>query len=78
MRALGFPVIGGSEPLFNQLPLDLFPVARRVPFVTCASCTGRDAIANPVGNRDRANWRLHEAAKAAREAVIQWIESGAC
>jgi|SRR5579884_1643536 len=115
MRSLGFPVIDGAEPLFNELPLDLFPTARRVPFVTCAGCTGTDAMAktlvartggvvesmegaaivhvarlmgvkvgevrgvsNPVGDRDRSKWRVREAAKAARGAVIDWIEAGAC
>lgn len=115
MRALGFPVIGGDEPLFNQLPLDVFPTSLRVPFVTCATCTGKDAdalalvertggavesmegaaivhvarmmgtpvgevrgISNTVGNRDRGAWRLKEAAAAARAAVVQWIEEGAC
>lgn len=115
MRALGFPVIEGAEPLFNQLPLDVFPAHRRVPFVTCATCTGTDAdarrlvertggavesmegaaivhvarmmgvkvgevrgISNTVGNRDRAAWRLREAAAAARAAVVQWIEESAC
>jgi len=116
MRSLGFPVIegaGGSEPLYNRLPLDVFPVERRAPFVTCATCTGTDAVArslalrtggavesmegaaivhvarlmnvkvaevrgisNAVGNRDRAQWRLHEAAAAARAAVVNWIEEG--
>ncbi|HEY4217848.1 MAG TPA: futalosine hydrolase [Gemmatimonadaceae bacterium] len=111
MKALGFPVIGGSDPLFNRLPLDLFPVSQRVPFVTCATCTGTDAkaaalvartggavesmegaavvhvarlmgvkvgevrgISNAVGSRDRAAWRLEEAAAAARTAVVNWIE----
>lgn len=111
MQSLGFPVIGGADPLFNRLPLDLFPMSRRVPFVTCATCTGTDAkaaslvartggavesmegaavvhvarlmgvkvgevrgISNAVGNRDRAAWRLGEAAAAARAAVVNWIE----
>lgn len=113
MKALGFPLIGGDEPLFNELPLDLFPAARRVPFVTCATCTGTDDVAqmlvartggvvesmegaavvhvarlmgvmvgevrgisNPVGNRNKARWRLREAAQAARETVVQWVENG--
>lgn len=113
MKALGFAVIGGREPLFNQLPLDLYPAARRVPFVTCATCTGTDVVAqalvartggavesmegaaivhvaklmgvkvgevrgisNPVGSRDKARWRLREAAQAAKYAIVQWIESG--
>lgn len=40
MEALGFPVIAGDPPLFNRLPVDLFPAERRAPFVTCATCTG--------------------------------------
>ena len=115
MQALGFPVVNSNPPLFNTLPLDLFPTERRVPFVTCATCTGSDAkaselrartggavesmegaalvhvarlmrvkvgevrgISNAVGTRDRASWRLHEAAANARKTLITWIEAGAC
>ena len=115
MQALGFPVVNSDPPLFNTLPLDLFPASRRVPFVTCATCTGTDAkagalrartggavesmegaalvhvarlmrvkvgevrgISNAVGARDRASWRLQEAAANARAALIAWIEAGAC
>ena len=107
MTALGFPI--------GPLTLDLFPVERRVPFVTCATCTGTDAraaemvrrtggavesmegaaivhiarkmgvpvgeirgISNIAGRRDRASWRLEEAAANARAALVAWIESGAC
>ena len=93
----------------RRFALDLFPVARRVHFVTCSTCTGTDAraariaqrtggavesmegaavvqvartfgvpvgevrgISNTVGNRDRASWRLAEAAAAAQEALVQW------
>jgi futalosine hydrolase len=112
MQALGFPVVRGDAPLYNTLPLDLFPAARRVPFVTCATCTGTDAkaaeleartrgavesmegaalvhvarlmgvpvgevrgISNAAGKRDRGSWKLHEAAAAARQAVVAFIES---
>lgn len=115
MQALGFPVIASNPPLFNTIPLDLFPVAAMVPFVTCATCTGTDAkadaiqrrtggavesmegaalvhvarlmgvkigevrgISNAVGARDRGNWRLDDAAAAARRAVVDWIGTGAC
>lgn len=115
MQALGFPVIDGNPPMFNTLPLDLFPVSRRAAFVTCATCTGTDAkadeiqrrtggavesmegaalvhvarlmgvkigevrgISNMVGARDRAAWRLDEAAAAARKSVVDWIGTGAC
>ncbi len=111
LRAMGFPLIDGATPSYNRLSLDLFPVARRVPFVTCATCTGSDAkaaelvartggavesmegaafvhvarrlgipvgeirgISNMVGHRDRAAWRLRDAAAAARAAALGWIE----
>jgi nucleoside phosphorylase len=51
MQALGFPVINSSPPLFNTLPLDLFPAQRRAPFVTCATCTGTDAHASALQKR---------------------------
>jgi futalosine hydrolase len=35
-------------------------------------------ISNAAGKRDRASWKLHEAAGAARAAVVQWIEDGGC
>jgi len=115
MEALGFPVIDpvieGDPPLFNRLPLDLFPAGRGAPFVTCATCTGTDrkaaelaartggavesmegaaivhvarlmgvrvgevrGISNAVGYRDLKQWRLREAAAAARAALVAWIE----
>lgn len=35
-------------------------------------------ISNLVGDRDRASWRLDAAARAAQEALLSWIEAGAC
>ena len=116
MQALGFPVIDTVvPPLYNRLPLDVFPCARRASFVTCSTCTGTDAqahaivartggavesmegaaivhvarllgvpvgeirgISNVAGLRDRASWRIEDAAAAARQALLEWIEAGAC
>jgi futalosine hydrolase len=115
MQALGFPVVDRVPPLFNRLPLDLFPAARRVPFVTCSTCTGTEegaraivartggavesmegaaivhvaelshipvgeirGISNIAGRRDRATWRIREAAAAARQTLIDWLEAGGC
>lgn len=115
MKALGFAVVPGDRPLFNRLPLDVFPLNHRAPFVTCATCTGTDktaallvrrtggavesmegaaivhvarlagipvgevrGISNHVARRDRAKWKLHEAAAAARAAVVAAIEDGRC
>jgi futalosine hydrolase len=51
MEALGFPVVDGTPPLFNRLPLDLFPTVRRVPFVTSSTCTGTDDDAQAIALR---------------------------
>ena len=54
MKALGFPVIEKREqqaPLFNELPMQIFPVERRVPFVTMTACTGTDAAARAIEQR---------------------------
>ncbi len=111
MKALGFPTVDGPTPLFNDLPMQIFPTERRVRFVTVSTCTGIDAdaraleartggavetmegaavahvahlhgipvgdvrgISNIVTNRDKASWRLREAAEAAQKAVLAWIE----
>jgi futalosine hydrolase len=112
MERLGFPVIEREPPLFNRLPLSLFPAERRRSFATRTTCTGTDAaareiaartgaavesmegaaivhvclrmgvpvgevraVSNVVGARDRASWRVQEAALAAQDAVLRWIES---
>lgn len=111
MKALGFPIVEGPPPLFNDLPMQVFPVDRRVPFVTVTSCTGTDraardiemrtagavesmegaaiahvahlhgvpvgevrGISNVVTDRDTKTWKLMEAAVAAQEAVLSWID----
>jgi futalosine hydrolase len=43
MKALGFSIIDTPSPLFNALPMQIFPVERRVPFVTVSACTGTGA-----------------------------------
>jgi futalosine hydrolase len=115
MAELGFPVIEREPPLFNRLPLSVFPAARRLGFATRTTCTGTDAaarevaartgasvesmegaavahvclrmgvpvgevraVSNMVGDRDRGTWRVREAAGAAQDAVIEWIEAGLC
>jgi futalosine hydrolase len=114
MRALGFPLVAGPPPLYNLLPLQLFPVSRRKAFATVNTCTGSDndaralesrtggavesmegaaiahvaalagipageirGISNLVGNRDRSAWRVKEAALAAQQALLAWIQAQA-
>jgi len=111
MQALGFPIVDGPTRLFNELPMQVFPVPRRVRFVTMTSCTGTDkearvieartrgavesmegaavahvahlhgvpvgevrGISNIVTDRDTSRWRLADAALAAQEAVLSWID----
>ena len=33
MKALGFPIVDGAPPLYNELPMQIFPVRQRAPFV---------------------------------------------
>jgi futalosine hydrolase len=51
MKALGFPVVDAPIPLFNDIPMHVFPVALRVPFVTVSSCTGTDGAARDIETR---------------------------
>jgi futalosine hydrolase len=112
MRALGFPVVNLSVPLYDELPLQLFPSPRRARFVTVSSCTGtadgaqeierrtRGAVENMEGaaiahvallhgiaagevrgisnivtTRDRASWRIKEAAEVAQQSLLNWLRT---
>jgi futalosine hydrolase len=76
MQALGFPVVGGPNPLFNRLPLDLFPAARRVPFVTCATCTGTDAKAAAIVARTGGAVESMEGAAVVHVARLMGVKVG--
>ena len=106
MQSLGFPLVAGDTPIYNQLPMQVFPAGHRARFVTLNTCTGTDnfvnrtgaaienmegaaiahvaalagirvgeirGVSNMVGRRDRASWRVKEAAVAAQEALLDWI-----
>jgi futalosine hydrolase len=110
MKALGFPIVAEPTPLFNAIPLQLFPTEQRVPFVTVSTCTGTEAaavalhsrtggavenmegaaiahvahmhgvpigelrgVSNLVTDRDTTKWKLKEAAAAAQEALLRWL-----
>lgn len=77
MRALGFPVVGGSaKPLFNELPLQLFPVDRRVKFVTVSTCTGTRAAAEALEARTGGAIENMEGAAVAHVAHLHAIPVG--
>lgn len=76
MEALGFPLIDEDPPLFNRLPLDLFPVDRRVPFVTCATCTGTDRTAAALVARTGGAVESMEGAAVVHVARMMGVEVG--
>ena len=113
MRALGFPVIAGPEPVYNRLPLLIRPHGKAAAFITVNTCTGDEAkaraivartggevesmegaaiahvaalygipcgeirgISNVAGRRDRAAWRVKEAAASAQEALLEAWRNG--
>jgi futalosine hydrolase len=77
MRALGFTVVAtSSAPLFNELPLQLFPVDRRVKFVTVSTCTGTRAVAVELESRTGGAVENMEGAAVAHVAHLHGIPVG--
>ena len=76
MRALGFPIVDGPTPLFNDLPMQVFPVDRRVPFVTVTSCTGTDGVARDIETRTAGAVESMEGAAIAHVAHLHGVPVG--
>ena len=76
MQALGFPVVESPTPLFNELPMQLFPVERRVPFVTVSSCTGTDSAAREIEARTGGAVESMEGAAIAHVAHLHAVPVG--
>jgi futalosine hydrolase len=76
MRALGFPLIDAAVPVYNRLPLDLFPAVRRVPFVTCTTCTGTDAVARELVERTGGAVESMEGAAVVHAARLMGVRVG--
>ena len=76
MKSLGFPVVDGPPSLYNDLPMQIFPVERRVPFVTVSSCTGTDAIARELEARTRGAVESMEGAAIAHVAHLHGVPVG--
>ena len=76
MKALGFPVVEAATPLFNDIPMQLFPVAHRVPFVTVSSCTGTDATARDIETRTAGAVESMEGAAIAHIAHLHGLPVG--
>ena len=76
MRALGFPVVEGQAPLFNELPMQIFPVERRVRFVTMTTCTGTERDARAIESRTGGAIESMEGAAVAHVAHLHGIPAG--
>ena len=76
MRSLGFPVIGGDLPIFNEIPLQIFPVTRRVRFVTVSTCTGTEDSARAIEARTGGAVENMEGAAIAHVAHLHRIPVG--
>lgn len=76
MQSLGFPIVEGPPPLYNVLPLQVFPSATRVRFVTMSSCTGTDAAARAIEARTGGAVENMEGAAVAHVAAMHGIAVG--
>ena len=76
MQSLGFPVVEAPQPLYNLLPMQVFPVSRRVPFVTVSSCTGTDDMAESLAARTGGAVESMEGAAVAHVAHLHGIPVG--
>jgi futalosine hydrolase len=76
MKALGFPVVEAPIPLFNELPMQVFPVQRRVRFVTVTSCTGTDGAARAIEQRTGGAVESMEGAAIAHVAHLHGVPVG--
>jgi futalosine hydrolase len=76
MRALGFPLIAAPVPIYNRLPLQIFPAARRVPFITMNTCTGTDDAARLIEARTEGAVETMEGAAIAHVAMLYGVPAG--
>ncbi len=76
MQSLGFPIVKGPPPLYNVLPLQVFPASTRVRFVTMSSSTGTDVAARAIAARTGGAVENMEGAAVAHVAAIHRIPVG--
>jgi futalosine hydrolase len=76
MKALGFPVVEAQTVLFNELPMQVFPIERRVPFVTVSTCTGTEGVAREIEKRTRGAVESMEGAAIAHVAHLHGVPVG--
>lgn len=76
MKALGFPVVAEPTRLYNELPMQLFPAARRVKFVTVSTCTGTFEAAEAIQGRTGGAIENMEGAAVAHVANMHRLPVG--
>jgi futalosine hydrolase len=76
MKALGFPVINGPTPIYNELPMHIFPVEPRGTFVTVSTCTGTSAAARAIEARTGGIVENMEGAAVAHVAHLYGVPVG--
>ena len=76
MKSLGFPVVATPTPLFNELPMQVFPTTARARFVTVSTCTGTDAAAREIASRTGGAVENMEGAAIAHVAHLHGIPVG--
>jgi futalosine hydrolase len=76
MKALGFPVVNTASPLYNDLPMQIFPVPRREKFVTVSTCTGTEATARALEAQTGGAVENMEGAAIAHVAHLYRIPAG--
>jgi len=76
LQALGFPLISGPEPIYNVLPMQIFPAERRARFVTVNTCTGSDEDARRLELRTGGSVESMEGAAIAHAARLFGIPCG--
>ncbi len=76
MHALGFPIVAGPPPIYNVLPMQVFPAPARVAFVTMTSCTGTAAAAREIEARTGGAIENMEGAAVAHVAAMHGIPVG--
>ena len=76
MQSLGLPIVAGPPPIYNLLPMQIFPSPTRVRFVTMSSCTGTDTAARAIAARTGGAVENMEGAAVAHVAAIHGIPVG--
>jgi futalosine hydrolase len=75
MKALGFPIVESPE-IYNELPMQLLPTARRVKFVTVSTCTGTEDAARAIASRTGGAVENMEGAAIAHVAHLHRVAVG--